>query len=157
MEPADEIQTVWVIEITGLSLKKEQWQRESYFLNPFMPTWIETSTLSWFFLFFFSSLALRLGTRMPAHHCHLCRRDDTTPNCFSREINSALRPALLDPCHHGLITDFDLTPTSLCSSMENCIRCNPINAPSQYPPPPTSPPQSHGQVLTRTPKVTWRG
>lgn len=88
------------------------------------------------FPFFFSSLALRLGTRMPAHHCHLCRRDDTTPNCFSREINSALRPALLDPCHHGLITDFDLTPTSLCSSMENCIRCNPINAPSQYPPPP---------------------
>lgn len=85
--------------------------------------------------FFFFSLALRLGTRMPVHHCHLCRRNDTLPNCFSREINSALRPALLDPCHHGLITDFHLTPTSLCSSRENCIRCNPINAPSQYPPP----------------------
>lgn len=127
----DEIQTMWVIEITELSLKKEQWQRGSYFLNASMPTSIETSTLSWFFLFF--SLALRLSV----HHCHLCRRNDTLPNCFSQEINSALRPALLDPCHHGLITDFHLTPMSLCSSMENCIRCNPINAPSQYPLPPS--------------------
>lgn len=136
--PVAEIQTRLVIEITGPCLKREQSHRESsIFFNPSNPTWMETSI-------YFEALAL--GTKMSAHHCHLVQRNDVLPNCFSWEINSTLRPSLLHSCHHGLITDFHLTPQVSAGAWRTALDATrSIQA------------QSHVWFLTRMPKVTCRG
>lgn len=98
-------------------------------------------------------LALALGVKMSAHQCHLFQPNDVLPNCFSQEINSTLRPSLLHSCHHGLITDFHLTPQVSAGAWRTALDAT-RSIPPANPHPPTLPPQL-GIMCSTSRTRTW--